>query len=80
MDFVSGAFMLVGIVAAFLRWRWPSRGMILLWFCSTVVMAWGVTENPPSSQRGTILLPAVASWLPGASRLSGRDWPLTRHS
>mgnify|MGYP001007761917 FL=1 len=34
--------------------------MILLWFCSTVVMAWGVTENPPSSQRGTILLPAVA--------------------
>ncbi len=60
LDFVSGAFMLVGIVAAFLRWRWPSRGMILLWFCSTVVMAWGVTENPPSSQRGTILLPAVA--------------------
>ncbi len=60
LDFVSGALMLVGMVAATLRWRWPSRGITLLWFWSTLVMAWVLTENPPSSQRGLLLLPAAA--------------------
>ena len=60
LDFVLGALMWVGMIAAVLRWRWPSRGLTLLWFWSTLVMAWGVTENPPSSQRGVLLIPAVA--------------------
>jgi len=60
VDFVLGALMLVGIVATCLRWRWPSRGLTLLWFWSTLVMAWFLTENPPSSQRGLLLMPAVA--------------------
>ncbi len=60
LDFILGAFLLVGLIAAALRWRWPSRGFTLLWFCSTLLMAWGLTENPPSSQRGLSLVPAAA--------------------
>ncbi len=58
-DFVTGALMLVGFVAAALRWRWPGRGLTLMWLFSTMVMAWGITENAPSSQRGLLTLPAV---------------------
>jgi len=59
-DFITGALMIVGIVAALVRVRWPSRALTLLWYASTLVMAWGLTENPPSSQRGLLLIPAVA--------------------
>ncbi|MEJ5312284.1 MAG: glycosyltransferase family 39 protein [Anaerolineae bacterium] len=59
-DFITGAFMIVGIVAALVRVRWPSRALTLLWYVSTLVMAWTLTENPPSSQRGLLLIPAVA--------------------
>ncbi len=60
VDFIVGALMLVGLVDTMLRWRWPSRGLVLLWFGSTMLMAWMLTENPPSSQRGLLLVPAVA--------------------
>jgi 4-amino-4-deoxy-L-arabinose transferase-like glycosyltransferase len=60
VDFITGAFMIVGIVAALVRVRWPSRAVTLLWFTSTLVMAWVLTENPPSSQRSLLLIPAVA--------------------
>ncbi len=60
LDFVSGTLMVVGMLAALLRWRWPSRTLTLLWFFSTLVMAWTLTENPPSSQRGLLLVPATA--------------------
>ena len=59
LDFVSGTLMVVGMLAALLRWRWPSRTLTLLWFWSTLLMAWTLTENPPSSQRGLLLAPAV---------------------
>ncbi len=59
LDFVFGGLMLLGLLAAFLRWRWPSHTLTLLWFWSTLLMAWFVTENPPSSQRGLLLVPAV---------------------
>jgi len=59
-DFITGAFMIVGILAALVRVRWPSRALTLLWYASTLVMAWVLTENPPSSQRGLLLIPAVA--------------------
>ncbi|MBN2389813.1 MAG: glycosyltransferase family 39 protein [Anaerolineae bacterium] len=65
VDFITGAFMIVGFVAALLRVRWPSRAVTLLWFVSTLVMAWVLTENPPSSQRGLLLIPAatlLAAW------------------
>ena len=52
--------MLVGALVALIRWRWPSRSMTLIWFGSTLLMAWTLTENPPSSQRGLLLMPAVA--------------------
>lgn len=75
VDFVTGALMLVGFVEAVRRWRWPSRALTLLWFGSTLVMAWIVTENPPSSQRGLLLLPAVALL---ASLGLDRLWELVR--
>ncbi|MBN1874472.1 MAG: hypothetical protein JXA33_09605 [Anaerolineae bacterium] len=60
VDFVTGGLLLVGMLVSLLRWRWPGRGSTLLWFWSTLVMGWGLTENPPSSQRGLLLVPAVA--------------------
>jgi 4-amino-4-deoxy-L-arabinose transferase-like glycosyltransferase len=65
VDFVTGALLLIGIAVAFFQMRRPSRGVILVWFFSTVLMAWGMTENPPSSQRGLLLAPVVsllAAW------------------
>ena len=59
VDFVTGLFMLVGMVVCFWNLKWPSKSLILLWFWSTLIMAWVMTENPPSSQRGLLLLPAV---------------------
>ena len=76
VDFVTGAFMIVGIIAALVRVRWPSRAVTLLWFASTLVMAWVLTENPPSSQRGLLLIPAAtlfAAW--GVEAL----WQLVTH-
>lgn len=60
LDFVTGALMLIGMIEALIHVRWPSRTFVLIWFWSTLMMAWGVTENPPSSQRGLLLMPAVA--------------------
>lgn len=60
LDFISGALLIVGMTATFTQWRRPSRSWVLLWFWSTLIMAWVVTENPPSSQRGLLLMPAVA--------------------
>jgi 4-amino-4-deoxy-L-arabinose transferase-like glycosyltransferase len=71
VDFVTGALMLVGIIEAFVRVRWPSRVVTHLWFWPTIAMAWVMTENPPSSQRGLLLMPPVviyAAW--GAERLA----------
>jgi hypothetical protein len=78
LDFVLSALMLVGMIAAVLRWRWPSRGLTLLWFWSTLIMAWGVTENPPSSQRGILLVPAVALLCAWGSEALFDLWPQHR--
>ncbi|MDF1515101.1 MAG: glycosyltransferase family 39 protein [Anaerolineae bacterium] len=59
-DVISGVLMLVGMALCIWRWKWPSRALILIWFWSTLVMAWVLTENPPSSQRGLLLVPAFA--------------------
>jgi hypothetical protein len=60
VDFVSGGLLLLGLIGAFVRMRWPSRLFAHLWFWPTLLVAWVLTENPPSSQRGLLLLPAVA--------------------
>jgi len=61
LDFASGVLMVLGIVWATGRWRWPGNGLLLLWFWSAVVMGWTLTENPPSSQRLLIVAPALAA-------------------
>jgi 4-amino-4-deoxy-L-arabinose transferase-like glycosyltransferase len=60
VDFVTGALMLLGSIDLLVKVRWPSRRVTAVWFVSTIAMAWGVTENPPSSQRGLLLMPIVA--------------------
>lgn len=60
LDFVAGALMLLGLLEACLHWRRPSRFLVLLWFLSTLTAAWTLTENPPSSQRGLLLVPPAA--------------------
>ncbi len=62
VDFVTGALVLLGMVASTIRVRWPSRGVVHLWYWSTLLVAWGLTENPPSSQRGLLLVPPVAMY------------------
>ncbi|HEY76603.1 MAG TPA: hypothetical protein G4O00_10555 [Thermoflexia bacterium] len=61
LDFVSGVLMIIGLVWATVRWRWPANGLLLLWFWLAVVMGWTLTENPPSSMRLLVVTPAVAS-------------------
>lgn len=60
VDFVTAALLLLGLFEAVIRVRWPSRALVQLWYWSTVLVAWGLTENPPSSQRGLLLVPPVA--------------------
>jgi hypothetical protein len=78
LDFVTGALMLLGMVEAVLRLRWPSRALSLIWFWSTLVMAWVMTENPPSSQRGLLLVPAVALLAAWGVELLRRVFDLNR--
>ena len=60
LDFVTGALVLTGIVATFIQWRQLSHSTTLLCFGTTLIMAWTLTENPPSSQRGLLLMPMIA--------------------
>jgi len=61
LDFVSGVLMVLGLVWATVRWRWPANGLLLLWFWLAVLVGWTVTENPPSSQRLLVVTPALAA-------------------
>ena len=60
LDFIASALLLIGIAGGLIRGRRPSRILVLLVFFSTVFMAWAMTENPPSSQRGVLLMPFAA--------------------
>ena len=60
LDFVTAALMIVGVVVAVIQWRQLAHSTTLLWFGATLVMAWTLTENPPSSQRGLLLMPVIA--------------------
>jgi hypothetical protein len=60
LDFISGILFLLGLVWAMAHCRWPSNGLLLLWFWLALGLGWVVTENPPSSMRMTVLAPALA--------------------
>ncbi len=60
LDLVGGLLLLLGIVAVLKRIRWPARALTAGWFFSTLLVGWGITVDPPSSQRGILLIPAAA--------------------
>lgn len=60
LDFLSGVFFILGLIWATAYWRRPANGLLLLWFWLALILGWVITENPPSSQRMTIIAPAVA--------------------
>lgn len=59
LDFVSGVLFVVGLVWTMAHCRWPSNGLLLIWFWLALFLGWVVTENPPSSQRMVGLAPAL---------------------
>jgi len=60
LDFVSGILFIPGIIWATAYSRRPANGLLLIWFWLALILGWVITENPPSSQRMTIIMPAVA--------------------
>ncbi len=76
LDLVGGLLLLIGLVAVLVRLRWPARALTAGWFFSTLLVGWGMTVDPPSSQRGILLIPAVAlliAW--GAEAIAERLAP-----
>jgi hypothetical protein len=74
LDFVSGIFFIIGLVWTIAEnsaahWRWPAKGLLLLWFWLAIIMGWVLTENPPSSMRMTVVAPALAIFT-----ALGLDW------
>ena len=59
LDFVSGVLFLLGLVV--LVWNWRKRGYLLVnvWFWLALILGGMLIENPPSSPRFVIFLPAV---------------------
>jgi len=81
LDFVSGALFLLGLAWVTAKYRWPSNGLLLIWFWAALILGWVLTENPPSSMRMTGIAPVLSilvalglNWLaritPHASRLT----------
>ncbi len=60
LDFLAGAFALLGMAWAVLHWRDRRYFLVLLWFWSVIITGGMLTESPPSSQRLVIAIPAVA--------------------
>lgn len=60
LDLVSGALLVVGLVWTIVRGRRPANGLLLIYFWSTLITGWVLTENPPSSQRLVMVAPALA--------------------
>jgi len=60
LDPISGVFFIFGLTVAFRRAQQTVGGLLLLWFGAFVILGWTLTENPPASQRGVGIIPAVA--------------------
>jgi 4-amino-4-deoxy-L-arabinose transferase-like glycosyltransferase len=59
LGLLAGAFALLGMFWAGLRWRERRSFLVMLWFWAVIVSAGMLTESPPSSQRFVIAIPAV---------------------
>jgi hypothetical protein len=60
LGFLAGAFAVLGMAWAGIRWRERRSFLVLLWFWAVIITAGMLTESPPSSQRLVIAIPAVA--------------------
>jgi hypothetical protein len=60
LDFVGGVLFVLGLVWAMAHCRGPANGLLLIWFWLALGLGWVLTENPPSSQRMTVIAPALA--------------------
>jgi len=60
LDFVSGVLFVLGMVWATAKYRWPSNGLLIVWFWAALILGWVLTENPPSSMRMTGIAPALS--------------------
>jgi 4-amino-4-deoxy-L-arabinose transferase-like glycosyltransferase len=60
LDFLAGIFALLGMSWAAIHWRDRRYFLVLIWFWSVIITGGMLTESPPSSQRLTIAIPAVA--------------------
>jgi hypothetical protein len=82
LDYVSGLLFVLGLLWTMVRCRWPNNGLLLMWFWLGLGLGWVMTENPPSSQRMTVLAPALAllvglglDWLiEMGQRVTGSSW------
>jgi 4-amino-4-deoxy-L-arabinose transferase-like glycosyltransferase len=90
LDFVGGGLFVLGLVWAMAHCRGPANGLLLIWFWLALGLGWVLTENPPSSQRMTVIAPALAvliglglDWLmvlgrnilgPVATTVRGPEW------
>ena len=60
LDFVGGVIFVLGLIWAMAHYRDPTIGLLLIWFWLALGLGWVLTENPPSSQRMTVIAPALA--------------------
>jgi 4-amino-4-deoxy-L-arabinose transferase-like glycosyltransferase len=60
LGFLAGIFVLLGMVWALAHWRDRRYFLVAIWFWSVIVTGGMLTESPPSSQRLTMTIPAVA--------------------
>ena len=60
LDFLAGAFAVLGMAWAVAHWRDRRYFLVLIWFWSVIITGGMLTESPPSSQRLVIAIPAVA--------------------
>jgi hypothetical protein len=90
LDFVGGVLFVLGLVWAMAHCRSPANGLLLIWFWLALGLGWVLTENPPSSQRMTVIAPALAvliglglNWLmvlgryvlgPAVTTVQGSEW------
>jgi len=82
LDGISGLFLVLGVLWATAHYRSgeyrpgarrpSSSALLLIWFWLALLLGWVITENPPSSQRMVILIPALAIFV-----ALGLDWLLS---
>ncbi len=59
LDFVSGILFIIGLVVLLRNWRRPAYLMLNVWYWLALLFGGVLIENPPSSPRFVIFMPAV---------------------